>query len=150
MIVNQIKVSDLLEVIYPVGSLYFGDQATCPMAALMPNATWTLVPSGKAIWTGDGTNGNTTIAAALPNIKAVLTVQDGAGASKKWAPGCTVSGAFTKENIGRDAAVTGGATLYNDAFDLGINAHESNSIYDDNATTVQPPAYVINVWRRTA
>lgn len=150
MIVNQIKVSDLLEVIYPVGSLYFSDQATCPMAALMPNATWTLVPSGKAIWTGDGTNGNTTIAAALPNIKAVLTVQDGAGASKKWAPGCTVSGAFTKENLARDAVMTGSAVNFDDSFDLGIDASQSNSVYSDSATTVQPPAYVINVWRRTA
>ena len=150
MIVNQIKVADLLEVIYPVGSLYFGDQAVCPLSALMPNATWTLVPSGNAIWTGDGTNGNTTIAAALPNIKAVLTIQDGAGASKKWAPGCVVSGAFTKENTGRDATITGSAINYDNSFDLGIDASKSSSVYSDNATTVQPPAYVANVWRRTA
>ena len=144
------RLTTLLEALYPVGSVYLGTQSTCPLATLLPNSTWALVASDKALWTGDGTNGNTTIAAALPNIKALLTVQDGAGASKKWAPGCTVTGAFTKENIARDAAVTGGATSYNDAFDLGINAHESNSIYDDNATTVQPPAYVVNVWRRTA
>lgn len=150
MIVNQIKAADLLEVIYPVGSVYLGTQNTCPIATLMPGATWTLVSSGKALWTGDGTNGNTTIAAALPNIKATLTLQDGAGASKKFASGCTVSGAFTKENIARDAVVTGSAVNFDDAFDLGINAHESNNIYDDNATTVQPPAYVVNVWRRTA
>lgn len=150
MIVNQIKISDLLESIYPIGSLYFGTQSTCPLSALMPSATWTLVADGKALWTGDGTNADTTIAAALPNIKGVLTVQDGAGASKKWAPGCTVSGAFTKENLARDAVMTGSAVNFDDSFDLGINAHESNPIYDDNATTVQPPAYVVNVWKRTA
>lgn len=144
------RLSLLLEALYPVGAVYIGTQNTCPLSTLMPNATWALVSDGKALWTGDGTNGNTTINAALPNIKGVLTVQDGAGASKKWAPGCTVSGAFTKENIARDAVVTGSAVNYDDSFDLGINAHEYNSIYDDNATTVQPPAYVVNVWRRTA
>ena len=35
------------------------------MASLF--GTWTLVSSGKALWTGTGSNGNTTIAAGLPN-----------------------------------------------------------------------------------
>lgn len=144
------SVADILETIYPVGSVYLGTQSTCPLSVVMPNATWVLVSDGKALWTGDGTNGNTTINAALPNIKATLVVQDGAGASKKWASGCTVSGAFVKNNMARDAVITGSAVNYDDSFDLGIDAHESNSIYDDNATTVQPPAYVVNVWRRTA
>lgn len=143
-------ITTLLGDIYPVGALYIGTQSTCPMGVLIPNSVWELVSADKALWTGDGTNANTTINAALPNIKATLVVQDGAGASKKFAPGCTVSGAFTKENVGRDAVITGSATNFDNAFDLGINAHESNSIYDDNATTVQPPAYVVNVWRRTA
>lgn len=149
-IIQQPKISDILEAIYPVGSLYFGDQAVCPMAALMPNTTWTLVPSGKAIWTGDGTNGNTTINAALPNIKASLAIVDGANATKAFAAGSTVTGAFVRTNVHRDQVVTGSAVGFDDSFDLGIDAHESNNIYDDSATTVQPPAYVINVWRRTA
>jgi hypothetical protein len=144
------RLSLLFDALYPVGAVYLGTQSTCPLATLMPNATWQLVSSDKALWTGDGTNGGTTIAAALPNIKGFLTVQDGAGASKKWAPGCTVSGAITKENLARDAVITGSAVNFDDSFDLGINAHEYNSIYDDNATTVQPPAYVVNVWVRTA
>lgn len=149
MIVNLPTYAQLLEALYPVGALYLGTQNTCPLSTLMPNSTWTLVASGKALWTGDGTNGGTTINAALPNIKGVLTIQDGAGASKKWAPGCTVTGAFTKENLARDAVMTGSAVNFDDSFDLGIDASKYNSIYSDDATTVQPPAYVTNVWVRT-
>ena len=58
---------NVLKAIYPVGSVYIGTQSTCPMSAFF--GTWTLVSSGKALWTGTGSNGNSTIAAGLPNIK---------------------------------------------------------------------------------
>lgn len=144
------RLGALFDALYPVGAVYLGTQSTCPLATLMPNATWTLVADGKALWTGDGTNGNTTIAAALPNIKASLAIVDGANATKAFAAGSTVTGAFVKTNVHRDQVVTGSAIAFDDSFDLGIDAHESNNIYDDNATTVQPPAYVVNVWLRTA
>jgi hypothetical protein len=32
---------------------------------------------------------------------------------------------------------------------LGFDASRSNSIYG-NADTVQPPAYLVNIWKRTA
>ena len=52
-------VIQVLEGIYPVGSVYLGTQSVCPMSAFF--GTWELVSSGKALWTGDGTNANTTI-----------------------------------------------------------------------------------------
>lgn len=132
-------VRSVFEAIYPVGSVYIGTQATCPMSAFF--GTWELVASGKALWTGDGTNGNSTIAAGLPNITGSF-----------WYDGCNVgsqhlSGAFKQgtgyysyrnENGSHD-------TLTATDFDASL----SNSIYG-NSNTVQPPAYVVNVWRRTA
>ena len=128
--------------LYPVNSLYITtkNQSTCPIASLVPGSTWSLVASGKALWTGTGSNAATTIDAGLPNITGSVSLDIG-GVKNNTTP----SGAFTK-----DSSFTGyygehGTTVHN----LGFNAHNSNSIYG-NSSTVQPPAYVVNVWRRTA
>ena len=126
----------VLQAMYPVGSVYIGTQNTCPMSAFF--GTWTLVSSGKALWTGDGTNGDTTIAAGLPNITG-----------KFWNGGreAGASGAFytsaASSNQNRDYSGNQGAKTFN------FDASRSSSIYGAS-TTVQPPAYVVNVWRRTA
>lgn len=127
-------ITALLNSIYPVGSLYIGTQNTCPMAALIPNSTWTLVAQDRALWGGNGSNANTTIAAGLPNITGVVT---GLG-------DVTVSGAFERgPRVAGNGG--GGGTINADTF----NASRSSSIYG-SSTTVQPPAYRVNVWRRTA
>lgn len=125
-------VLDMLKTIYPVGSVYIGTQNSCPMSSLF--GTWTLVSSGKALWTGTGSNGNSTIAAGLPNITGTVT---GLG-------DVTVSGAFERgPRVAGNGG--GGGNICADTFD----ASRSSSIYGAS-TTVQPPAYVVNVWRRTA
>lgn len=130
-------VTNVLGAVYPVGSLYFGTQSTCPMAILIPNSTWELVPSGKALWTGNGTNGNTTIAAGLPNVTGNIRADTGS---------VLADGAFTHTATINDPVVgSWGASARTYNFD----ASRSSSIYG-NSDTVQPPAYVVNVWRRTA
>ena len=133
--------SDILEIMYPVGGIYIGTQNTCPMPILMPGTTWDLVSSGKALWTGDTTNGNTTIEAGLPNITGDWN--DNLG---HWA-GHTANGAVQGTGVsdGAEAGVSGTARPSGYTFD----ASRSSAIYG-NSTTVQPPAYVVNVWRRTA
>lgn len=145
---NQIAttshVMDVLKAIYPVGAIYIGTQSTCPMSAFF--GTWSLVSSGRALWTGTGSNGNTTIAAGLPNITGDFAKNEG---EYHRIPIRNSSGAFT--------AASG--TYYSHDIDGGwydgalngvkIDASRSSSIYG-NSTTVQPPAYVVNVWRRTA
>lgn len=136
----------LLEVIYPVGSLYMSTNATCPLADMF--GTWTLVAQDKALWTGDGTNGDTTIAAGLPNITG--TMQSGGLAGNTW--DCivnTTSGAFTK--TGASSYASKGTNVSAGSYYIAaqFTASNSNSIYG-NSSTVQPPAYVVNVWKRTA
>lgn len=131
------RIAALLQAIYPVGSVYIGTQSTCPMATLISNSTWELVSSGRALWTGDGNNANTTIEAGLPNITGDINV---------ISHNVLANGAFSNTSSfnshGWDGTATGGRT-YN------FNASRSSSIYG-NSSTVQPPAYVVNVWRRTA
>lgn len=130
-------VVDVLKAMYPVGAVFMSTNNTCPMAAFF--GTWTLVASGKALWTGDGTNGDTTIAAGLPNITGKL--------GKFATASLTTSGAFYPNSDQENHLQGGGGGA---AFiSYGFTAQNSNSIYG-NSTTVQPPAYVVNVWKRTA
>lgn len=139
------SLSNLLSSVYPVGSIYIGTQENCPLSSLISGSTWELVAADKALWTGDGTNANTTIAAGLPNITGQIGIAENEG-NKQYND---LSGAFYDDNtrgnwlLGSDA--TGGAGSYIVKFD----ASKSSTVYG-NSTTVQPPAYVVNVWRRTA
>lgn len=128
-------VKDVLESIYPVGSVYIGTQNTCPMGALF--GTWELVAIGRALWGGDGTNANTTIAAGLPNIT---------GGFSNWGKNPSSYGVFqhTTDNTGNRDAVSG---IPSGIFTF--NADRSSSVFGAS-NTVQPPAYVVNVWRRIA
>lgn len=129
-------VTDVLKAIYPVGSIYIGTQNSCPMSAFF--GTWELVSSGKALWTGNGTNGNTTISAGLPNITGSI------GYAENSIGG--VDGAFYKGGNSGGNCIRANSDHYQQIL---FDASRSSNIYG-NSDTVQPPAYVVNVWRRTA
>ena len=131
-------VHNILAALYPVGSIYIGTQTTCPLASLISGSQWTLVAQDRALWGGNGSNANTTIAAGLPNITGELH-------SETWFS--SLSGVFTSSGVtqGDGGQLRSGNTPDSLRFDASL----SNSIYG-NSNTVQPPAYVVNVWRRTA
>lgn len=155
-------VINVLQALYPVGSLYMGTQNSCPLSAFF--GTWTLVSAGNALWTGNGTSGsgttrntnyanataNTTIAAGVPNIKDNFYFVDTYYGSVALAPNSdnglikynskTTSGETNRSD-------TDGTTTSRQKY--VFDASQVNSIYG-TSTTVQPPAYVVNVWRRTA
>ena len=142
------SVIELLKTIYPVGSVYLSTNSTCPLASLF--GTWTLVSSGRALWTGTGSNGNTTIAAGLPNIKGALNSNNTTYASignvlSDW----STSGALSLTNASLKGINSSTASSSRPK-SIMFNANSSSQIYSDSVTTVQPPAYVVNVWRRTA
>lgn len=136
--------SDIIAAIYPIGSIYIGTQSTCPMSILIPNSTWELVAVNRALWGGNGSNGNTTINAGLPNITGSLSPTGNAG-FLSWASGMSQSGALYASKRSNRASSGGNDTTWDILFD----ASKSNNIYGAS-NTVQPPAYVVNVWRRTA
>ena len=140
----QNYVKTVLGTIYPVGSVYIGTQSTCPMASLITGSTWTLVSSGKALWTGTGSNGNTTIAAGLPNITGGF----GKSCLMNWGADLNEGAFSTATRSGRSAQDAGGTDSSSNRY-IAFDASKSNAIYG-NSSTVQPPAYVVNVWRRTA
>jgi len=129
-------VVEVLKAMYPVGAIFIGTQNTCPMSQFF--GTWEIVATDRALWGGNGTNGATTIAAGLPNI----TGSYGNGGRAPSASGAfylgSSYGATNRDYDGSGSAKPG-------IFD----ASRSSSIYGAS-TTVQPPAYRVNVWRRTA
>lgn len=134
----------LLSSLYPVGSLYIttNNSATCPLASLISGSSWSLVAADKALWTSNR-NGNTTINAGLPNISGTF----GSGCLMNWQDSYA-SGAFYRATLSQYPQNAGG-TDGGSNVGIGFQASRSNSIYG-NSSTVQPPAYRVNVWRRTA
>ena len=140
------NLSTLLSNLYPVGSIYIGTQNTCPLATLISGSTWELVATNRALWGGDGTNAHRWIAAGLPNITGSFTLTTAI-------QGSIGDGAlFTYSNSGVVSGGLGGSSYNSNGIgqnNFVFNASRSSSIYG-NSNTVQPPAYVVNVWRRTA
>ena len=133
--------TSLLEVLYPVGSIYITTNASCPLASLISGSTWTLVGSGRVLQGADsGHSAGTTIEAGLPNITGNMP------GFPIWGNVGENFGAFSNTASGdNNGAGASGKTQYYVDFD----ASRSSSIYG-NSTTVQPPAYVVNIYRRTA
>lgn len=136
----QAAMSLILGSVYPVGSIYIGTQTTCPLETLITGSTWEIVATDKALWGGNGSNGNTTIDAGLPNITGSFNFD------KPFCNGATASGAINTSTAPIRGHVDGAGGA---GGGFTFDASRSSSIYG-NSTTVQPPAYRLNVWRRTA
>jgi hypothetical protein len=122
-----------LQSVYPIGSLYIGVTDVCPIANLF--GTWEKVAEGLCLQGATSSQvAGETVEAGLPNIKGEFHA-DG----RRSGP----SGAFhlIASHGGEDATGSGGH--------YGFDASRSNSIYG-KSDTVQPPAYLVNVWKRTA
>jgi hypothetical protein len=136
------EVDSLIEAIYPVGSIYIGTQSTCPLATLISGSTWVKVSEGRVLQGSDsGHNAGTTIEAGVPNITGTIGIQNLALTGFNGHSGCC-----TYDKTSEYASQAGaGTTTHN----LKIDASLSSSVYG-NSSTVQPPAYVVNIWQRTA
>lgn len=138
----------LLEVLYPIGSLYFGTQETCPLTILLPDSTWELVATDRSIQGSSTTHtAGSTIEAGLPNITGSATIMGNGGEGSNINVK-TASGAFYRiAHPGAKDGYTSGANN-NGYGDLGLDASLSSNVYG-GSPTVQPPAYIVNVWKRT-
>ena len=152
------EVDSLIEAIYPVGSIYIGTQSTCPLATLISGSTWVKVSEGRVLQGSDsGHNANTTIEAGLPNHTHHIAVQDASGnnGGGGYIPAYSSDASSVIVNTGSNGSGMTGTwtdrklTGYNYSSQQMTNASDENSIYG-NSTTVQPPAYVVNIWKRTA
>ena len=136
----------LLGYIYPIGSIYITTTSNNPSnASELGFGTWSRVASGKALWTGNGSNGGTTIEAGLPNLTGSIW-NDGSNDEGPLPGKAGANGVFAVTRAGNNNGSSGSSPTGSYNFDF--NASRVNSIYG-KSTTVQPPAYVVNVWKRT-
>lgn len=131
----------LFDLIYPVGSIYITVYSSNPSTLF--GGTWEKVSGGLVLQSADGDAG-TTRAAGLPNITGGpigidVWLQEQIDAS---------SGALVTVKDNKNAR--GSNVNYGSGIiETRIDASKSNPIYG-NSETVQPPAYMVNIWRRTA
>ena len=130
----------LLQAIYPVGSIYITTNSSCPLSTLISGSSWVLVSSGRVLQGADNDHAaGTTIEAGLPNITGDTGLNQGGSTG-------AATGAFA---IGKSHRSILGRTDTTDTNSIDFDASRSSSIYG-NSSTVQPPAYVVNIFRRTA
>lgn len=127
--------------VFPVGSIYIGTQKTCPLSSLISGSTWIKIAGDKVLQSSSSSHAaNTTIAPGLPNITGTV--------ASSWGSDGSDTGAF--HNEGNDPNTNfGGNGSWNNSTWASFDASRSSAIYGAS-NTVQPPAYVVNVWRRTA
>ena len=125
---------------YPVGVIYISTSSTSP--ASLFGGTWESIASERVLMGVSSSHGaGSTVSAGLPNIKgAVLDTWHGGGPSGSGALSVAVNGRSAVCN-GDDGTFTWGNFYF--------DAASYNSIYG-NASTVQPAAYYVYMWRRAA
>lgn len=134
----------LLNKIYPIGSIYISVNQTSPASFI--GGTWTPLEAGRTLWTTTTVGqGGTMISAGLPNIEGSL---ESVVMARTWdsQPYSTGALSFGNSVLNSSGAGDGWWTYLKPLY---FNANDDNDIYG-NSTTVQPPAYRVYMWRRTA
>lgn len=149
---NYVTKNELLNLTHPINSIYISINSTSPSQLF--GGTWVELPAGTALWTTATASGDAggTIAAGLPNITGTWTTSW--NQANRGFHSLTTSGAFYDSYSAglHDGAGRIQGTDENNSGTRGFpwfDASRSNSIYG-NSKTVQPPAYKIYAWRRTA
>lgn len=126
---------------YPVGSIYISTRSTSP--ASLFGGTWESIASERVLMGVSSSHGaGSTVSAGLPNITGVLKdlfvsghFNQSTGVFKR-----SYCSSFDQQTDRSDWLGWADAQFY---------ASDSNSIYG-NSSTVQPAAYYVYMWRRTA
>ena len=139
---------NLIDTFYPIGSVYISADKSKTKAdfPFMQYGTWEEVPANLCLQTGAIGEAGTQRSAGLPNITG--HAEFGYTNSLTAMPIIFTEGALSSTNSGRKGGFFSGDGGYQNT-QLSFNASESNSIYG-SSNTVQPPAYMVRAWVRTA
>jgi len=132
---------NLLDVLYPIGSIYITTNVACPLSTLIAGSTWVLVGQDRVLQ-GAGTRGvvGTTLNESLPNITGYAPTNYWTALADESPNNCCTTSEYSKTAT---LLATGGIATTN----WKIDASRSSSAYQDNAP-VQPDAYLVNIYRR--
>ena len=152
-VVNSIH--NIADIIYPVGSVYISTTTTNPKDLF--GGTWEKIATGRTLWgANEDSELNTTVNSGLPNITGTYDPRwsDSSGGGIMMAAqnsGAMYTSRPSNHGYWWAATTSSGGAGVNTQYHtrLNFNAKNSNSIYG-NSTIVQPPAYKVYMWRRTA
>lgn len=141
---EKLDTTELLNKIYPIGSIYISVNQTSPASFI--GGTWQALDEGRTLWTTTTAGqGGTTVSAGLPNIEGSL---ESVVMAKTYdnQPYSTGALSFGNNVVSISGAGNGWWTYLKPLY---FNANDSNDIYG-SSSTVQPPAYRVYMWKRTA
>lgn len=139
---------NLIDTFYPIGTVYISADKTKTKAdfPFMRYGTWEEVPANLCLQTGVASEAGGQRSAGLPNITGHS--EFGYTNSTTSMPVIHTEGALSSTDSGREGGFLSG-NGGNQNTQLSFNASKSNSIYG-SSNTVQPPAYMVRAWVRTA
>lgn len=139
------RITSIMGTVYPVGSLYFGTQSTCPLAAIIDGSTWEKVGSSL-----------------ITSVNTSVPVK-GNGKSMGWTNGDANFGcsqgdngygwffpSLTSEAYGKDIGVVqagNNGTRPSGSKLMGLTSNANNS---GIVGTITRTALTVNIWKRTA
>lgn len=144
---------NLIDTFYPIGTIYISADKSKTKAdfPFMQHGTWEEIPANLCLQTGAAGEAGTQRSAGLPNITGKANVRSG---------GDSGANILASQSIGaiacsiQDSSFTWYSHIslqegQNKLDTLSFNASNSNPIYG-KSSTVQPPAYIVRAWVRTA
>ena len=138
---TQAQYNDLLNIIYPVGSIYLSmDDNFIPSTAF--GGQWEKIQTGRYLQATDTGSGDL-VAESLPNITGFLDFGGNLGFDAVTSCG----GAFTANGKMNWRATTQNVSINGAVKDARFNASTSNSTYQDGAK-VQPDSIKVIMWKR--
>lgn len=163
-VVRDKRMQAMIDMFYPIGSVYISadKRKTKEDFPFMQYGTWEEVPANLCLQTGNASEAGTQRGAGLPNITGGIDISDNLcvneisvsdlqkgraildgemGALQK------TSSIFSVRNRAKAYQTT--VLVGDDKRRIQLDASKSNPIYG-SSNTVQPPAYMVRAWIRTA
>lgn len=140
--VRDKRMQAMIDIFYPVGSVYISADKNKTKAdfPFMAYGTWEEVPANLCLQTGNAWEAGNQRMAGLPNITGTIFTK------AAWQNGGS-NGAFA-DHVSNSAWV--GGTINQSWNEYAtFDASRCSSVYGAS-NTVQPPAYMVRAWVRTA
>ena len=151
--VKNLHASDLIDLIYPIGSVYMSTTNTSPASFL--GGSWEKILRNHSFWTLDQDSYSAGYkiddtshyeSGSLPNITGYFGTGNSDGLYLNVANGAFY--AYSTENNSPTRAASGSYSYYRT---VGFSANNSNSLYSiNNSDIVRPTSFKVFAWYRTA
>nr|DAQ58482.1 MAG TPA: baseplate protein [Caudoviricetes sp.] len=145
--VRDKRMSAIVDMFYPVGSVYMSANPNKTKAdfLVLQYGTWEEVPAASCLETADASHAaGSTVSAGLPNLTGTY---DAHRCGCYGDGNASATGVFAES--GKSGRHSGAEGNWSKSMIISFNASKSNSIYGAS-TTVQPKAFFVKAWRRTA